>query len=132
MIGAIERHGPHHGAQASISTGFAPALRSTWSIVASVTVIGLPPSAAVRLASSFMPQLPHFGCISVARSSIRFLAPQLGHWTIGMARNSCLECYPEHESYPAREVGRIGRNPCPVVHVALSYTLRFSRPPCAA
>src|SRR5687767_14546842 len=83
MIGAIDRQGPHHGAQASISTGLPPALRSTWSKVASVTVMGL---ASVDAddggASSLAPHCPHLACNRAARSSIRFFAPQSGHWMI--------------------------------------------------
>src|SRR5687768_10582787 len=82
MIGAIDRHGPHHVAHASIKTGLLPALRRSWPNVASVTVRGLPSNSASAVvgASSVAPQRPHLGCMRLARSSIRFLVPQSGHW----------------------------------------------------
>src|SRR5688572_33223265 len=84
MIGAIDRHGPHHGAQASIRTGLPPALRRTWPNVASETVRGLPSNSGSTAvgALSVAPQRPHLGCRRFARSSIRFFVPQSGHWTI--------------------------------------------------
>src|SRR6476659_6352413 len=76
MVGAIIRHGPHHAAHASTSTGLSPAPLSTSPSVASVTSTGFPSVAAIGTTNSVLHR-PHSGCVAWAFvSSTRFFAPQ--------------------------------------------------------
>src|SRR5689334_2665341 len=66
ITGASIRHGGHHVAQQSISTGFSPASARTRAKLASVTSIGCEESAEPSEPpapgdGSFAPHLPHTG-----------------------------------------------------------------------
>src|ERR1051325_10375824 len=79
MMGPTIRHGPHHGAQQSTSTGRPPACNTSRSKVWSVIVTGFescaPPPAA---AFSLSPHRPHLASLVASFvSSTRFFAPQL-------------------------------------------------------
>jgi hypothetical protein len=77
MVGAIIRHGPHHAAQRSSSTGnFEDA--TVAEKLASVTMIGV-----VDTAESSAPHLPQTGVLVVAAAlETRFFVPHFGHATI--------------------------------------------------
>src|SRR5690349_6985585 len=80
------RHGPHHGAQQSTSTGCPFVCTTSRSKVASVTTNGVECSPAV-VAASFSPQRPHFASLVVSLlSSTRFFAPHLLQTTTCITR----------------------------------------------
>src|ERR1044072_2284854 len=86
------RHGPHHSAHASTSTGFAEdASMTSAANDASVTTCGFESRAAASLNRA--PHLPQMGLCAAARNSLtRFFVPQFGQVCIAIAQNSdCLE-----------------------------------------
>jgi hypothetical protein len=70
-IGATARHGPHHGAQKSTSTGIGLSSTSFFQL-ASVTVTG-------RRGNTFSLQRPHTGSSPRRDRRMRFIPPQWLH-----------------------------------------------------
>src|SRR5258705_13684478 len=117
-MGAIIRHGPHHGAQASSSTGSAE--RSTWAAnVASLTVTG----AVVPVAptGSGVLHRPHTGWrpASALRFGTWLVAPQLGQ---RMSRGGPQDV----SAHPPTQCGRAGFYDLPHFYKAFRGRLRTS------
>jgi hypothetical protein len=76
MTGPIIRHGPHHGAQQSRSTGTGDA--STFNAKsASVTITGCPVNNSSVLMDA--PHFPHFGVSPILSEGILFFVPHAVH-----------------------------------------------------
>src|SRR5258705_178275 len=112
ITGAIIRHGPHHGAHASISTGSGEASTSE-AKVASVTTIGAPPPEGAAASGSGALHRPQTGSRPRATLSggTRLVAPQaeqriIRGSAIGVLSSDLLGAAPLHQ-LPAQVLARM-------------------------